>query len=304
MRNQHTPVKFGRNDPCWCGSGKKYKRCHLNRAQAQPATIQEMISTTNKIFGKQYCLHPNAGAACNGGIIRAHTIQRNGGLSRIARQGHVYTFVPDLITLIKTEGHGAPKLTGYKEATTFTGFCASHDNTTFAPIETHPFNSNEQHTFLLAYRAICKELYAKSAQLDLISYQQTLDRGHNPTEQLQIQAFFASLKIGVELGLKNLHAYKIPYDDALQRSDFSQAHYYVIRLANIPDFLCSGAILPEHDFQGRLLQSLSNAHVDHITFSLVATEAGGAAVFSWLGDSPSGLKLVQSLDMLSDVDIL
>jgi uncharacterized protein YecA (UPF0149 family) len=21
--------KLGRNDPCWCGSGKKYKRCHL-----------------------------------------------------------------------------------------------------------------------------------------------------------------------------------------------------------------------------------------------------------------------------------
>jgi len=32
----HEPVKsdpkrkIGRNDPCWCGSGKKYKRCHLN----------------------------------------------------------------------------------------------------------------------------------------------------------------------------------------------------------------------------------------------------------------------------------
>lgn len=23
--------KVGRNDPCWCGSGKKYKKCHLNR---------------------------------------------------------------------------------------------------------------------------------------------------------------------------------------------------------------------------------------------------------------------------------
>ena len=22
-------VKIGRNDPCWCGSGKKYKDCHL-----------------------------------------------------------------------------------------------------------------------------------------------------------------------------------------------------------------------------------------------------------------------------------
>jgi SEC-C motif len=21
--------KLGRNDPCWCGSGKKYKNCHL-----------------------------------------------------------------------------------------------------------------------------------------------------------------------------------------------------------------------------------------------------------------------------------
>ena len=20
--------KIGRNDPCWCGSGKKYKKCH------------------------------------------------------------------------------------------------------------------------------------------------------------------------------------------------------------------------------------------------------------------------------------
>src|SRR5438128_1530842 len=22
-------VKIGRNDPCWCGSGRKYKKCHL-----------------------------------------------------------------------------------------------------------------------------------------------------------------------------------------------------------------------------------------------------------------------------------
>jgi len=25
--------KLGRNDPCWCGSGKKYKRCHLDSDQ-------------------------------------------------------------------------------------------------------------------------------------------------------------------------------------------------------------------------------------------------------------------------------
>lgn len=30
--------KTGRNDPCWCGSGKKYKKCHINR---EPHTAQE-----------------------------------------------------------------------------------------------------------------------------------------------------------------------------------------------------------------------------------------------------------------------
>lgn len=27
--------KLGRNDPCWCGSGKKYKNCHLNSDQSR-----------------------------------------------------------------------------------------------------------------------------------------------------------------------------------------------------------------------------------------------------------------------------
>jgi preprotein translocase subunit SecA len=28
-------IKLGRNDPCWCGSGKKYKNCHLKEDQAK-----------------------------------------------------------------------------------------------------------------------------------------------------------------------------------------------------------------------------------------------------------------------------
>jgi uncharacterized protein YecA (UPF0149 family) len=30
--NNPTPKKIGRNDPCPCGSGKKYKQCHGNLA--------------------------------------------------------------------------------------------------------------------------------------------------------------------------------------------------------------------------------------------------------------------------------
>jgi preprotein translocase subunit SecA len=27
-QNTESNKKLGRNDPCWCGSGKKYKKCH------------------------------------------------------------------------------------------------------------------------------------------------------------------------------------------------------------------------------------------------------------------------------------
>ena len=36
------PARFdapGRNDPCWCDSGKKYKHCHLRHDQAKKAGV-------------------------------------------------------------------------------------------------------------------------------------------------------------------------------------------------------------------------------------------------------------------------
>ena len=28
---RNAAARIGRNDPCWCGSGKKYKKCHLGK---------------------------------------------------------------------------------------------------------------------------------------------------------------------------------------------------------------------------------------------------------------------------------
>lgn len=39
LRNLMSPrapqprAETGRNEPCWCGSGKKYKKCHLSKDQ-------------------------------------------------------------------------------------------------------------------------------------------------------------------------------------------------------------------------------------------------------------------------------
>ncbi len=57
--------KIGRNEPCWCGSGRKYKTCHeamderVNRAAMQGAIIptRKMIKTPEQIEKiKESCL--------------------------------------------------------------------------------------------------------------------------------------------------------------------------------------------------------------------------------------------------------
>ena len=51
--------KIGRNDPCWCGSGKKYKTCHEEfdrklkelKAQGKKVPTHKMIKTLEQIEG-------------------------------------------------------------------------------------------------------------------------------------------------------------------------------------------------------------------------------------------------------------
>lgn len=33
-----------RNDPCHCGSGRKYKKCCMNNADQQPAVVSDELS--------------------------------------------------------------------------------------------------------------------------------------------------------------------------------------------------------------------------------------------------------------------
>ena len=45
QRKFHHMAKIGRNDPCPCGSGKKYKRCCINRDASAFSFTQEESET-------------------------------------------------------------------------------------------------------------------------------------------------------------------------------------------------------------------------------------------------------------------
>jgi hypothetical protein len=123
MKRIKTRPKIGRNDPCWCGSGKKYKKCHLHRDNEKPNAPWQIDKKFKRLLEQRQCLAPDKWKHdCSQQIAKAHTVPRSGSLARIARDGHVYAYKASFQELQRTEGVVKPRLMGINKASTFTGF--------------------------------------------------------------------------------------------------------------------------------------------------------------------------------------
>ena len=141
--------KIGRNEPCWCGSGKKFKRCHLERDKQKPSSLWENDKELRKAFSSKVCSTPEDWHIdCSKQISKAHTVPKSGSLRKIARKGLVYAFVPSLENLKKNNGVFVPELIGINKASTFSGFCSYHDGVIFSPVEQKPFVGSPEQCFL------------------------------------------------------------------------------------------------------------------------------------------------------------
>lgn len=246
--------------------------------------MSESINAFRSVQRRQVCLHPEAsGTECRGGIVQAHTVQMN-LLRKIARDGHVYGFPLDYGAIVSSQGVPRPRLMGIGQASTFTGFCAKHDDQLFADIEKSPIRATGRHAWLLAYRALCRELFAKEGGVLLDPYRRTLDRGRSVLEQIALQEQTADLMTGTSAGLEELRALRRRYDRMLADGDYSSVKYCVVWLQHPPDMMCSGCTNPDWDYSGRKLQDLSDLSVPmhDIMLSLLASEERGCAFFSWL----------------------
>ncbi len=181
-------AKIGRNDPCWCGSGKKYKKCHLHRQDEDRIQPWQIDREFKRVLEKRQCLAPSAWRKnCSSQISKAHTVPRSGSLARIARDGHVYSFRVHIQELINSGGMNRPQLVGINKASTFTGFCSEHDRSIFAPPETTPFTAIQEQCFLLGYRAFARELFTKQAMSSTGELYRLMDSGLPADEQHLVQ---------------------------------------------------------------------------------------------------------------------
>jgi len=244
------------------------------------------------------CLHPNASKdECHGPIVQAHTVQEQ-LLRRIARDGQVYGFPIDFAAIVSSRGVPQPRLLGVGQASTFSGFCAKHDDGLFSEIEKNAIQATPRHATLLAFRAICRELYAKEAGVLGEPYRRELDRGRDLPSQIAIQTANTRFMAGFSAGLKDIREQKRRYDRMLADCDCSESRYCVIWLDGPPDIMCSACTNPDWDFNGDRIQDLYDLSTpaQDTVLSLLASEGRGCAFFSWLAhEERACAKLVHSL---------
>jgi hypothetical protein len=197
------------------------------------------------------------------------------------------------------------KLIGVNKASTFTGFCQRHDTELFRPLETEPFTASKEQLFLLAYRALSKEVYAKRFAIRMQTLLRKGDVGKDPLQQVVLQN---ELYIRAQLlrrSLRDLEMNLMDYDQICLARDFDRMTAYLIFADRTLDFAVSGGLHPEFDFAGRSLQNLATPdRLDFFTYS--ALPFAGAGVVAYVWDSTRGsscVKLLQSLDGIVAADM-
>lgn len=291
-------VTNNRNKPCWCGSGLKFKKCHLERELQPRQNPYDAAARQRKLMTFEECLHPAASSSdCRGGIVRAHSIRRSADLLTIAVKSHVQQITADMQTLIKTGGELAPKLVGINNASTFTGFCNHHDTVTFAPLETAPFTASDEQCFLLFYRAWAREHYTKKAALRAIPAMRETDKGESEAAQAATQNWIATYSHGLELGLRDIRTYAAELDAALINRTLGGIQSHIIWFSAPLPILCSGAFFPYWDFDGNRVQTFDETVTpDALSLTLLNEGGRGCAIVSWLRSrSLASARLVQTL---------
>jgi hypothetical protein len=294
MVNRRDPEAY---DDCWCDSGRKFRFCHMRRDRQALVTRGEFLAGWEAAVDFETCWHPDAPVGCSEKIIRAHTVQRmGGGLRVIARDSEVYGCKVHPYSFQKHRLRVVPELTGLRKASTFRGFCGSHDEALFKPVEQDGFRTTPECLALLNFRAVAKRLHGRNVSFRHAPRMLGYDRGLSSDEQREWHAIHYREMINGEQALANTQHLKVEYDQRLQSSNFGDVNAYVLHFVGTPVFLSAELVRTDWTFKG---ESLSDpAPPAHLCAYNLSVAEGWAFVFSWAGLNRSAEKLCESLERL------
>ncbi|MES2674460.1 MAG: SEC-C domain-containing protein [Pseudomonadota bacterium] len=285
-------MNLGRNEKCWCGSGNKYKKCHLDRDQQKPIDQSEAHRVANSSTSKKYCSVPDElKHECSRKIINAHTVSKGSSLLEIADDtNHVLGLKISLAALQRGNGTLSPERIGINQASTFKGFCSVHDKDLFSCIEDEEFSKKADQLFALAYRSLCKEVYVKGTNEDVVSLMKKSDKGKELLDQFFTQQLAADYGTGVNAAVQELGLLKNAFDRHLLKIESLNLCHLIVSSDEPCPVAVSSILCPDVDFEGNVIQNLSDLTVipECIIFNSFSSDGKGFIVFSWL----SGLKII------------
>ncbi|WP_141047693.1 SEC-C domain-containing protein [Aliarcobacter cryaerophilus] len=295
-----------RNVLCFCGSGIKYKNCHAKREFQKKVELHEMNKDFMASHTRKKCMAPETFKnECTKSIIKAHTISKSSNLKQISKDGHVMHFKINIMDLDRNNGKFPIEKVGINKASVINAFCSKHDKELFSVIEDKEFIFTDEQVFMLAYRAISRELYLKYSSRESNKNMKEYDKGQVKEMQLLIQMFTNSMTANTHLAVRDLENIKIFYDKKLVEENFSSIKYYCILIDSVPEIMSAAGWLPELDFNNNKLLDLNdkNTMFNTLTVSTIGLKGGkGAVIFAWLDviDSKACISFIKSLNEIPD----
>jgi hypothetical protein len=241
-------------------------------------------------------MHFEASSTVCGEPIDAHSVQRSGTLARIVdATNHVFMFDPTTTT---ADGlYGVARI-GWRRASTFAGFCAHHDNVTFAPIDDHDFVATPEQCFLLAYRALCHELHARvQSQRAQRHIRDAGDRGFAPGAQVVFQLKHDAIAYHLQRGFVAFEELRNLMNRELRDRSYSNIVSVILTFSGPLSVAGAGLVSPTRDIDGVSLQDLADQTVpqESLFYNVIAGQQGGAIVLSWRRGTTKPALFVQSV---------
>lgn len=247
-------------------------------------------------------MHPQASTlSCNGRVIDAHSIQRKGPIARIvSAKNHVSRLEPskDSSTYIVND-------IGWKRASTFPGYCSTHDSQLFRSLEKTAFSGNHEHCVLQAFRNICNELYRKRALLESFIFQRDrVDLGFDLDRQINFQMGLSKSIDGTEKSIEEMSAMRDEFEYVVTCGEYDRFKSAVFFFEGDLSIISSSALHAEYDFSGEKLIDLWDLSLDAqiLSHSVLNTHSGGAIIFTWLAVDNAPAKVVSSFEAIADAD--
>lgn len=276
-----------KNKPCWCGSGKKYKYCHLLKESKNKTQPYEIHKDFQKSLKYKTCKVPfQLKNQCSRTMTNAHTISKGMNLKYIANEkNEVYGLDINLHNIDKNNKLANLKLMHINKASAYYIFCQYHDNELFKVLDDSEFVFTEEQVFLLHYRIISKVIYLKEQQTKLFQEKVgNYDNGKNMLEQKSIKLTSHMFSDSYSQ-LNDIQKIKNILDKNLLVKNFNDIKYYSLIIDRIPEVMSAGAFIPDMDFDGNILIDYIDNYTDE--YNAISTsifkyqENKGIIIFCW-----------------------